>query len=39
MSSMWTPRSISGPPPAVARRVNQLPRVGMPWRRTQPTLA
>ncbi len=28
MSSMWTPRSISGPPPAVARRVNQLPRVG-----------
>ena len=28
MSSMCTPMSISGPPPAVARRVNQLPSVG-----------
>ena len=28
MSSMCTPMSISGPPPAVARRVNQLPSAG-----------
>src|SRR5215204_1920784 len=39
MSSMCTPMSTKGPPPAVARRVNQLPTPGMPWRRSHPVLA
>ena len=39
MSSMCTPMSIIVPPPARVDRVNQLPRLGIPCRRSQPALA
>ena len=35
-SIMWTPRSMSGPPPERAFVVNQPPLPGMPRRRCQP---